>query len=108
MFPIPRKIAFLLAAGMGWWGSPLVNRADSQGTANTQAKLIEDFGTARLILATHFMNFERNLGEARPASGERGVFEFVTPAPPGEGWHWFKCYGASPATRPLRFRPTRR
>jgi GH35 family endo-1,4-beta-xylanase len=43
---------------------------------------------ARLSLATHFMSFERNIGEARPVAGEDGVFEFVTPAPPGEGWHW--------------------
>jgi hypothetical protein len=58
--------------------------------------------TARLIFATHFMNFERNLGEARPAPGERGVFEFVTPAPPGEGWHWFNGENDGKLHGPLR------
>ena len=43
---------------------------------------------AHLSLATHFMSFERNIGEARPVAGEEGVFEFLTSAPPGEGWNW--------------------
>jgi len=45
--------------------------------------------TARLRFATHFMTFERNIGEPKPVAGQEGVQEFVTPAPPGEGWKWY-------------------
>jgi len=45
--------------------------------------------TARLRLATHFMAFERSIGEAKAVAGAEGEQEFVTPAPPGEGWKWY-------------------
>ena len=45
--------------------------------------------TARLRIATHFMTFEKNIGGPKPVAGEAGVQEFVTAAPPGEGWRWY-------------------
>jgi GH35 family endo-1,4-beta-xylanase len=58
--------------------------------------------SARLSFATHFMNFERNIGEARPVAGEEGVFEFATQAPPGEGWRWFGGENDGKLHGPLR------
>jgi hypothetical protein len=45
--------------------------------------------TARLRFATHFMTFEKNIGEPKPVAGEAGAQEFVTAAPPSEGWKWY-------------------
>lgn len=45
--------------------------------------------TARLRMATHFMTFEKNIGGPEPVADEAGVHEFVTAAPPGEGWKWY-------------------
>ena len=56
----------------------------------------------RLSVATHFMGFERNIGEARPVPGEKGVFEFATPAPPGIGWRWFGGENDGKLHGPLR------
>ncbi len=58
--------------------------------------------SARLSFATHFMNFERNIGEARPVAGEEGVFEFAAHAPPGEGWRWFGGENDGKLHGPLR------
>ena len=58
--------------------------------------------TARLSFATHFMTFERNLGAARPATGEQGVWEFATAAPPGAGWRWFGGENDGKLHGPLR------
>jgi hypothetical protein len=44
--------------------------------------------SARLRFATHFMTFEKNIGPPKPVAGEDGVQEFVTAAPPSEGWTW--------------------
>ena len=55
-----------------------------------------------MSFATHFMTFERNLGEAQPVAGEKGVFEFATPAPPGEGWRWFGGENDGKLHGPLR------
>ena len=35
------------------------------------------------------MTFEKNIGGPQPVAGEAGVQEFVTAAPPGEGWRWY-------------------
>jgi hypothetical protein len=58
--------------------------------------------SAQLRLATHFMSFERNIGAARPVAGEEGVFEFATPAPPGDGWRWFGGENDGKLHGPLR------
>jgi GH35 family endo-1,4-beta-xylanase len=58
--------------------------------------------SARLSFATHFMNFERNIGEAKPVAGEEGVFEFATHAPPGDGWRWFGGENDGKLHGPLR------
>ena len=75
-------------------GTPRQVRLRFQGDASGH--------TARLSFATHFMTFERNLGEARPVAGEAGVFEFATPAPPGDGWHWFGGENDGKLHGPLR------
>ena len=41
----------------------------------------------RVQLHTHFMTFEKIVGELKDAGG--GVSEVVFAAPPGEGWKWF-------------------
>lgn len=58
--------------------------------------------TARLRFVTHFMSFERNIGEARPVQGEEGVWEFATQAPPGEGWKWYGGENDGKLHGPLR------
>ena len=58
--------------------------------------------TARLRLATHFMAFERNIGEAKPVAGREGEQEFVSPAPPGEGWKWYGGENDGKLHGPLR------
>ena len=52
----------------------------------------------RLRMATHFMTFEKTIGE--PA-GE-GECEVVTKAPPGEGWKWFGGENDGKIHGPLR------
>lgn len=54
----------------------------------------------RLQLATHFMTFEKTVGEFNgdPES------EIVVPAPPGEGWRWFGGENDGKLHGPLRIR----
>ena len=58
-------------------GRPVAFRVRLRGQAPGQ--------TLRLQLSTHFMAFERTLGEVAGA----GEHEYVVPAPPGEGWRFF-------------------
>lgn len=54
----------------------------------------------RLQLATHFMTFERTIGEFDGG----GESELVAPAPPGEGWRWFGGENDGKLHGPLRIR----
>ncbi len=54
----------------------------------------------RLQIATHFMTFEKTVGEF---SGE-GLQEIVVPAPPGEGWRWYGGENDGKRHGPLRIR----
>ncbi len=56
MFPIPRKIVFLLAAGMGWWGSAPASGAESHRTTTMPARLIENFDATWRDGAWQFSN----------------------------------------------------
>jgi len=58
----------------------------------------------RLRMTTHFMHFDRDLGEAKPVAGKPGEFEFVTHAPPGDGWRWFGGEDDGKLHGPLRIR----
>ena len=52
----------------------------------------------RLRIATHFMTFERTIGQF----DRDGEYELVTPAPPGEGWKWFGGENDGKIHGPLR------
>jgi len=52
----------------------------------------------RLRLATHFMSFEKSIGEF---AGE-GESEIVVTAPPGEGWRWYGGENDGKLHGPLR------
>jgi len=54
----------------------------------------------RLLIATHFMTFEKEIGEF---SGD-DVNEIVVPAPPGEGWRWHGGENDGKRHGPLRIR----
>ena len=54
----------------------------------------------RLQLATHFMTFEKTIGEF---AGD-GESEIVVPAPPSEGWRWFGGENDGKLHGPLRIR----
>jgi len=52
----------------------------------------------RLLLATHFMTFEKTIGEF----AKDGENEIVVQAPPGEGWKWFGGENDGKVHGPLR------
>ncbi|MGD8727828.1 MAG: beta-galactosidase, partial [Gemmatimonadales bacterium] len=56
----------------------------------------------RLQIATHFMTFEKSVGEFVAAAD--GVSEVRVQAPPGEGWRWFGGENDGKRHGPLRLR----
>jgi len=59
--------------------------------------------SARLRFATQSMTIEKDMGASRPVAGEEGLQEFVTAAPPGDGWKWSGDENDGNLHGPLRF-----
>lgn len=56
--------------------------------------------SVRMQIATHFMMFEKTIGEF----GGDDISEIVTQAPPGEGWRWYGGENDGKRHGPLRIR----
>jgi hypothetical protein len=80
----PREVSLL--------GNPLEIRIRARGNAAGHP--------VRLLIATHFMTFEKTIGEF---NGD-GLHEIVVAAPPGDGWRWYGGENDGKRHGPLRIR----
>ncbi len=73
-------------------GSPTQIRIRTQGVVAGHS--------VRLLMATHFMTFEKTIGEF----GSSDASEIVVDAPPGDGWRWYGGENDGQRHGPLRIR----